>query len=85
MITAQARKVEWEDNGYSFVHCMVSGSGSGTYLGRAWMNRPMVVFSYTYMTSVVHPFGWSDNFHPERDSYVYLLFPYVFLSSLFVK
>ena len=38
VITMQVRKVEWEDNGYSFVHCMVSGSGSGTYLGRAWMN-----------------------------------------------
>ncbi|CBI38548.3 putative pectinesterase 63 [Vitis vinifera] len=71
VITAQARKLESEDNGYSFVHCRVSGSGSNTYLGRAWMSRPRVVFSYTNMSTVVHPLGWSDNFHPERDSLVF--------------
>ena len=68
VITAQARNLESEDNGYSFVHCTLSGTGGNTFLGRAWMSRPRVVFSYTFMSSVVSPLGWSDNDQPERDS-----------------
>ncbi|XP_034909013.1 putative pectinesterase 63 [Populus alba] len=67
-ITAHARNSEAEDTGFSFVHCRVDGTGAkGAYLGRAWQARPRVVFSYTSMSSVVNPEGWSNNFHPERD------------------
>ncbi|KAG5222495.1 pectinesterase PPME [Salix suchowensis] len=66
-ITAQARNNEGEDTGFSFVHCKVEGTGSGAYLGRAWQQRPRVVFAYTTMSGVVNPQGWSNNFHPERD------------------
>ncbi|KAJ9678669.1 hypothetical protein PVL29_020757 [Vitis rotundifolia] len=59
------------DNGYSFVHCTLSGTGGNTFLWRAWMSRPRVVFSYTFMTSVVSPLGWSDNIQPEHDSLVF--------------
>ncbi|GLT54868.1 hypothetical protein SLA2020_280300 [Shorea laevis] len=67
VITAQARKSASEDNGFSFVHCSVSGTGDDTYLGRAWMAQPRVVYAYTTMSSVINAAGWSDNFHPERD------------------
>ncbi|GMY06471.1 Pectinesterase PPME1 [Fagus crenata] len=71
VITAQAREFDSEDYGYSFAHCRVTGTGNGTYLGRAWRSRPKVVFAYTTMSSVVNPAGWSDNFHPEFDSTVF--------------
>ncbi|RVW98163.1 Pectinesterase PPME1 [Vitis vinifera] len=71
VITAQARNLESEDNGYSFVHCTLSGTGGNTFLGRAWMSRPKVVFSYTFMSPVVSPLGWSNNIHPERESLVF--------------
>lgn len=70
VITAQARELTSEDQGYSFVHCSITGDGKGTFLGRAWKARPLVVFAYTNMGSVVDPAGWSDNFHPDRDRYV---------------
>ncbi|CAL2243290.1 unnamed protein product [Prunus armeniaca] len=71
VITAQARDSASEDAGYSFVHCKITGTGSGTYLGRAWRTNPMVVYAYTSMTKVINPAGWSDNNHPERDSTVF--------------
>ncbi|GKV45513.1 hypothetical protein SLEP1_g52585 [Rubroshorea leprosula] len=71
VITAQARELTSEDQGYSFVHCSITGDGKGAYLGRAWKSRPLVVFAYTNMGSVVDPTGWSDNFHPDRDSLVF--------------
>ncbi|KAF8008806.1 hypothetical protein BT93_K2451 [Corymbia citriodora subsp. variegata] len=70
VITAQARESSAEDTGYSFVHGSVNGTGNGTFLGRAWRDSSRVTFSYTDMTSVVNPLGWSNNFHPERDSTV---------------
>ncbi|PRQ59695.1 putative pectinesterase [Rosa chinensis] len=69
VITAQARESD-EDNGYSFVHCNITGTGNGTYLGRAWRAAPKVLFAYTNMGEVVKPEGWTDNFHPEYDNKV---------------
>lgn len=66
MIAAQARESE-DNTGYSFVHCSITGTGTGTLLGRAWMSRPRVVYAYTSMSRVINPAGWSDSFHPERD------------------
>ncbi|XP_059462129.1 putative pectinesterase 63 [Corylus avellana] len=60
-----------ETNGFSFVHCSVTGTGNGTYLGRAWRPYSRVIFSYTTMSGIVNPLGWSDNSHPERDRTVY--------------
>ncbi|RXI07634.1 hypothetical protein DVH24_005407 [Malus domestica] len=36
-----------------------------THLGRAWRGRPYMVYTYTNMTKVVSPAGWSDDNHPE--------------------
>ena len=68
IITAQARESDLEDTGYSFVQGSVTGTGNGTYLGRAWKTSPRVIFAYTEMGSVVNPLGWSDNFHSENDA-----------------
>ena len=66
VITAQARESASENTGYSFVHCGVTGTGNGTYLGRAWKSSPSVVFAYTDMSSVVNPAGWDIKNMPER-------------------
>ncbi|BBN69942.1 Pectin lyase-like superfamily protein, partial [Prunus dulcis] len=50
VITAQARDSASEDTGYSFPHCNITGTGNGTYLGRAWRTSPRVVFAYTSMS-----------------------------------
>ncbi|XP_022738510.1 putative pectinesterase 63 [Durio zibethinus] len=71
VITAQARESSSENTGYSFVHCSITGTASGTYLGRAWKTSPRVVYAYTDMSSVVNPAGWSDNLQPERAKTVF--------------
>ena len=67
VITAQARDSASEDTGYSFLHCNITGTGNGTYLGRAWRTSPRVVFAYTSMSEVINPAGWSNDKRPERD------------------
>lgn len=67
VITAQNREKPTEDAGFSFVHCKVTGTGSGTYLGRAWMPSPKTVFSYTEIGAHITPGGWFNNLRPERE------------------
>ncbi|XVE56463.1 hypothetical protein DITRI_Ditri04bG0012000 [Diplodiscus trichospermus] len=71
VITAQARESESEETGYSFVHCSITGTANGTFLGRAWKSSPRVVFAYTEMGSVVNPAGWSDENSPDRQKTVF--------------
>ncbi|KAF8047263.1 hypothetical protein N665_3120s0002 [Sinapis alba] len=66
VITAHAGKSSKEKSGYSFVHCKVTGTGTGIYLGRAWMSHAKVVYAYTDMSSVVNPSGWHENTQTER-------------------
>lgn len=56
-ITAQKRMKFGQNTGFSFVHCIVNGSGS-IYLGRPWGPYSTVVYSYTYFDSLIHPEGW---------------------------
>ncbi|PKI40396.1 hypothetical protein CRG98_039242 [Punica granatum] len=60
VITTQARESKDEDSDYSLIHCSVTGTGSGTFLGRAWRPTP----------GIVAPAGWSNDNHPKRDSLV---------------
>ncbi|CDY31785.1 BnaC01g27410D [Brassica napus] len=71
VITAHAGKSTEEKSGYSFVHCKVTGTGTGIYLGRAWMSHPKVVYAYTDMSSVVNPSGWHEKTQTERDKTVF--------------
>ncbi|CAJ1932262.1 unnamed protein product [Sphenostylis stenocarpa] len=66
-ITAQARKNKQEDNGYSFVHCELTGTGTGAYLGRAWFSHSTVVFAYCNMGNIFNKVAWSNNNHKEYD------------------
>lgn len=72
VIAAQARKSEEEDIGYSFVHCDISGTANGTWLGRAWMSHGKVVFAYTSMAKIVNPLGWNENNHPANAQFVFI-------------
>ncbi|KAG9153474.1 hypothetical protein Leryth_018741 [Lithospermum erythrorhizon] len=67
MITAQAGGTKEEDEGFSIVHCTVTGSGGIAYLGRAWMAYPKVTFSFTEMSDVVNKEGWSNNKNSNND------------------
>ncbi|QCD90258.1 pectinesterase [Vigna unguiculata] len=70
-ITAQARKSKKEDNGFSFVHCELTGTGTGAYLGRAWFGYSTVIFSYCNMGNIFNKAGWSNNNHKEYDKTLY--------------
>ncbi|KAK4489361.1 hypothetical protein RD792_005168 [Penstemon davidsonii] len=71
MITAQARTKVDEPNGYSFVHCTVTGTGGVAYLGRSWMAYARVVYAYSEFSDVVNPQGWSNNNDAKANSTVY--------------
>ncbi|KAH0887886.1 hypothetical protein HID58_050315 [Brassica napus] len=71
VITAQARQSDTEQNGYTFVHCKITGTGTGIYLGRSWMSHPKVIYAFTEMSSVVNPAGWRENFNRGYDKTVF--------------
>lgn len=58
-LTAQSRDSMLEDTGFSFINCIVTGSGA-FYLGRAWGTYSRVVFACTYMGKIIIPKGWDD-------------------------
>ncbi|MCH90629.1 putative pectinesterase 53-like [Trifolium medium] len=58
-ITAQKRSSLTMDTGFSILNSRVIGSGQ-VYLGRPWADYSRVIFSYTYMDTLVLPQGWID-------------------------
>ncbi|KAH9652874.1 putative pectinesterase 63 [Citrus sinensis] len=70
VITAQAREQVNDDSGFTFVHCNITGSGD-TYLGRAWKERPRVVFAYTYMGTLINSQGWAAGEQAQNHKTVY--------------
>ncbi|EEF46216.1 putative pectinesterase 63 [Ricinus communis] len=71
VITAQARESVTDSSEFTFIHCNLTGIGNNTYLGRAWKERPRVVFAYAYMGSLINAAGWSTGKHPESNETVY--------------
>lgn len=71
-LTAQKRMSAQEQSGYSFVNCVVTGTGPpAVLLGRAWGPYSRVVFSYTYFDNIIAPQGWFDWNIPARQSTVF--------------
>ncbi len=68
-LTAQKRSSKGEDTGFSFVGCVVTGSGP-IYLGRAWGPYSRVVFIRTYIEDLIIPAGWYDWGLSSRRKYV---------------
>ncbi|XP_028804284.1 pectinesterase PPME1-like [Neltuma alba] len=71
VIAAQARESDDDTIGYSFVHCDISGTASGTFLGRAWMAYGRVVYAYSTISNIITPLGWNINNHPAMAQTVY--------------
>ncbi|KAL8153927.1 hypothetical protein V2J09_011687 [Rumex salicifolius] len=69
-ITAQRRESATENTGFYFLFCKVTGLKS-CLLGRPWGPYSRVVFAYSYMSSVVLPYGWDDWGKPKRRRTVY--------------
>ncbi|KAJ0091812.1 hypothetical protein Patl1_26001 [Pistacia atlantica] len=70
VITAHARENESEESGFEFVHCSIIGAGK-TKLGRAWKQRPRMIFAHTYMDTVVSSEGWADDMSDGEHKPVY--------------
>ncbi|XP_010259712.1 PREDICTED: pectinesterase PPME1-like [Nelumbo nucifera] len=68
MIVAQARKNASEDNGFSFVHCNVTGTGD-IYLGRPWFPYGRIIFAFTELCAQVNPLGWHEGAVPTTNVY----------------
>ncbi|OWM81354.1 hypothetical protein CDL15_Pgr007392 [Punica granatum] len=64
-IAAHHRDSPYEDTGFSFVNCIINGTGS-IFLGRAWGNYSTAVYSYCYFDNIITPAGWSDWNRPYR-------------------
>ncbi|KAJ4832378.1 hypothetical protein Tsubulata_022316 [Turnera subulata] len=71
VITAQGRENVADNSGFTFIYCNITGIGNNTYLGRAWKERPRVVFAYTYMGHLINYEGWSTGKYPHRNETVY--------------
>ncbi|OIT08484.1 PREDICTED: pectinesterase QRT1 [Nicotiana attenuata] len=64
-IAAQHRNSVYQDTGFSFVNCKISGSGR-VFLGRAWGEYSRVIYSKCDIDGIIDPKGWTDWNLPSR-------------------
>ncbi|XP_004244060.1 pectinesterase QRT1 [Solanum lycopersicum] len=69
-IAAHERESPYDDTGFSFVNCKVTGSGS-VFLGRAWGEYSRIIYSKCYFDAIIHPQGWSDWDVPSRQEHAF--------------
>lgn len=67
-IAAHHRDLPDDNTGFSFVSCIITGSGK-VYLGRAWGNYSRIIYSSCFFDNVIIPAGWSDWNDPLRHKY----------------
>eukprot|EP00257_Ricinus_communis_P018346 XP_015577047.1 pectinesterase QRT1 isoform X2 [Ricinus communis] len=67
-IAAHHRDTPFDDSGFSFVGCVINGTGK-ILLGRAWGNYSRAIYSYCFIDDVITPPGWSDWNYPDRQKY----------------
>ncbi|KDP39260.1 hypothetical protein JCGZ_01017 [Jatropha curcas] len=68
-IAAHHRDFPDDDSGFSFVNCVINGTGK-ILLGRAWGNYSRAIYSYCYIDNIITPSGWSDWNYPDRQKTV---------------
>ncbi|KVH93217.1 Pectinesterase, catalytic [Cynara cardunculus var. scolymus] len=66
-ITAQHRNSPFENTGFIFVGCKITGMGDGTVLGRPWGSCSRVIFAHTFMSNVISPEGWRGWDDPSKE------------------
>ncbi|WCJ33508.1 Pectin lyase-like superfamily protein [Euphorbia peplus] len=67
VIVAQAKQEPFEDSGFSFVHCIITGDDfQEVNLGRAWKKMAKVVYSYCTMDNSIHPVAWDAKEHSSQ-------------------
>ncbi|KAF4353083.1 hypothetical protein CsatB_004882 [Cannabis sativa] len=66
-IAAHYRNSPYENTGFAFVKCRVTGTGP-LYIGRAMGRYARIVYSFTYFDDVVAHGGWEDWDNINRDN-----------------
>ncbi|XP_050216806.1 pectinesterase QRT1 [Mercurialis annua] len=69
-IAAHHRDTPFDDSGFSFVGCIINGTGK-ILLGRAWGNYSRAIYSYCFIDDIITPPGWSDWNNPDRQKTVF--------------
>ncbi|KAL8159751.1 hypothetical protein V2J09_001288 [Rumex salicifolius] len=63
IISDQAREdTDPRGGGFVFAHCNVTGFTGKVLLGDTYMAGSRVIYAYTYLSDIVLPKGWSDDF-----------------------
>ncbi|KMZ68751.1 pectin methylesterase, family CE8 [Zostera marina] len=69
-IAAHQRDDPYEDSGFTFSNCNISGTGK-VYLGRAWGNFSRIIYAFCHMDDIIVPKGWSNWDDRERQPYIF--------------